>query len=235
MITQYSIAAYGEKAILVQFKAEPSKELLQLLLHIHNSLDHETTFTYNEILIKNVAAADVNLFRKKLDALLKMKATKQEAIFKKHYIPVCYDSCFGIDLRESSKILKLSEQEIIKMHQSQEYLVYFLGFLPGFPYLLGLDEHLHIVRKGNPDLVIPKGSIAIGGTQTGVYTQQSPGGWYVLGNTPVPFFDIDKSQPNLVNPGDVLCFYEISRRAHKKLSKEIESGNYTHKFEVQYG
>ena len=108
-----------------------------------------------------------------------------------------------------------------------------MGFLPGFLYLGGLDKKLHIPRKDNPKLNILKGSVAIGGQQTGVYPSNSPGGWYVIGNSPINFFDINKSKICFAKPGDELSFYTITKEEHENISKNLSS--FKLESEVIYG
>ena len=108
------------------------------------------------------------------------------------------------------------------MHSKAIYSVYLIGFLPGFMYLGGLDYTLHIPRKKEPRIRVPKGSVAIGGEQTGIYPQQSPGGWNILGNTPINLFDKSKDIPCFAKPGDKVKFFQISEDEYKLIEKEVE-------------
>lgn len=118
-------------------------------------------------------------------------------------IPVCYDAAFGID----QKIFNIKEDELIKRHTAPLYRVYMLGFLPGFPYLGGLDETLYQPRQETPRRKVERGSVGIGGTQTGVYPIDAPGGWNIIGKTPIHM--IEEGKP-VVEPGDYIKFYSIS-------------------------
>ena len=135
-------------------------------------------------------------------------------------VPVCYDVELGIDLEEISHTLKLSIQEIIDLHSQAIYTVYFIGFLPGFLYLGGLDNRLEIKRKSNPRLHVDKGSVAIGGSQTGVYPQDSAGGWNIIGKTPLSFFNLDHNNPCFAKPGDKIQFVPISLEEFKCLANQ---------------
>ena len=104
-------------------------------------------------------------------------------------IPVCYGGDFGPDLPFVAEHAGLSEEEVIALHAGREYRIYMLGFLPGFPYLGGLDERLFTPRLGTPRTVIPAGAVGIGGEQTGIYPIASPGGWQLIGRTPLKLFD----------------------------------------------
>lgn len=124
-------------------------------------------------------------------------------------IPVCYEADFGIDLAEVSSHAGLSVQAVIERHAAQVYRVYFLGFTPGFAYLGGLDPTLAMARKPTPRARVPAGSVGIAGAQTGVYSQATPGGWQIVGRTPLTLFDPSRSPPSLLAPGDRVRFTAI--------------------------
>lgn len=125
-------------------------------------------------------------------------------------IPVCYGGDFGPDIKDVAKYNDLSVEEVIRIHTSRKYIVYMIGFAPGFPYLGGMDKRISAPRKVAPRLKIPKGSVGIAGMQTGVYPIETPGGWQIIGNTPINLFDINKSEKTLLKCGDVVKFKEIS-------------------------
>jgi inhibitor of KinA len=125
-------------------------------------------------------------------------------------IPVCYDSNFGLDLLEMSAVNQLAIEEIINLHTSIVYDVVFIGFAPGFPFLTGLDERLHHPRKSSPRLKVPQGSVGIAGKQTGIYPLESPGGWQIIGRSPVKLFSIANNRPTLLQTGDQVKFYPIT-------------------------
>jgi inhibitor of KinA len=129
---------------------------------------------------------------------------------KHHVVPVCYDLRCGLDLPELSKTLKLSVSEIIDYHINNEYTVYLIGFTPGFPYLGTLPAQLECKRKNIPRKKVPQGSVALAGKQTGIYPFETPGGWQIVGRTPVQLFSVDRVQPSLFMPGDTVKFEPIS-------------------------
>ena len=141
-------------------------------------------------------------------------------------IPVCYESAFAPDLEKVAKLNRLTVKEVINLHTEGLYKVYFLGFLPGFPYLGGLNEKLYTPRKSTPRKFIEKGSVAIGGKQTGIYTLDSPGGWNIIGKSPLDFFSCEVSIQCLLKPGDFVRFMSVSAKKFKKVKTEIEAGNY---------
>jgi inhibitor of KinA len=132
-------------------------------------------------------------------------------------LPVCYDKSFGPDLDFVASYSKISIDEVIKFHSSADYLVYFLGFSPGFPYLGELPKQLRTPRLPTPRLTVPAGSVAIGGTQTGVYPVASPGGWRIIGRTPAALFQPTNDPPTLLQIHDVVRFKPIVREEFEQL------------------
>ena len=126
-------------------------------------------------------------------------------------IPVCYDSEFGFDQERVAEHTKLSEREIVDLHSTAEYRVACIGFVPGFTFLAGLPKNLATPRRDVPRKEIPPGSIGIGGAQTGIYPLRSPGGWNLIGRTPLKLFDPSKNPPTLLHPGDRVRFRAITR------------------------
>jgi inhibitor of KinA len=125
-------------------------------------------------------------------------------------IPVCYDVSLGIDLAEMSKQKGLKIEQIIYLHTSKLYDVYMIGFLPGFAYMGIVDDKISTPRLGKPRTNVPAGSVGIAGNQTGIYPLDSPGGWNIIGQTPLRMFNLNKEEPCLLKPGDKVKFTAIS-------------------------
>lgn len=121
-------------------------------------------------------------------------------------IPVVYGTAAGPDLGEVARHAGLSEKQVVALHSSIDYVVWFLGFQPGFPYLGGLPEQLATPRRAEPRLQVPAGSVGIGGAQTGIYPLATPGGWQLIGHTALPLFDPHRDEPVLLRPGDTVRF-----------------------------
>ena len=128
-------------------------------------------------------------------------------------IPVCYGGEFGPDLSFVAECTKLTPEDVIARHSNSDYRVAMLGFAPGFPYLLGLDSALQIPRRANPRTRVPAGSVAIGGAQTGIYPRELPGGWHLIGRTPLNLFDVTRDPPALLAPGMLVRFRAIDPAA----------------------
>ena len=127
-------------------------------------------------------------------------------------ILVEYGGTAGPDLDEVARHVQLSAAEVVRLHSGGEYSVLFLGFLPGFAYLGGLDKRLAMPRRAQPRLAVPAGSVGIGGEQTGIYPSASPGGWRLIGRTASRLFDPSLSPPSLLLPGDTVKFVDVGER-----------------------
>ncbi|HEV2966356.1 MAG TPA: 5-oxoprolinase subunit PxpB, partial [Chthoniobacterales bacterium] len=134
-------------------------------------------------------------------------------------IPVCYASEFAFDLDDVARRTDLEPNEVIALHSSTEYRVHCVGFTPGFPFLGGLPPKLAAPRRETPRTEIPAGSVGIGGKQTGIYPVKSPGGWNIIGRTPLRLFDPQRNPPVLVRAGDGVRFRPISREEFDQLAK----------------
>lgn len=136
-------------------------------------------------------------------------------------IPVCYEGKeFAPDLERVCAKTKLAEDDVVKIHSSTNYLIYMMGFLPGFPYLGGMDERLETPRLETPRTKIPAGSVAIGGKQTGLYPMESPGGWNIIGRTPLKVFDIERDPVFLYKAGDKIRFEPISKEDFERFDEK---------------
>ena len=127
-------------------------------------------------------------------------------------IPVCYDPEFALDLPAVADAHDLNSDDVVRLHSNATYVVQMIGFSPGFPYLAGLPSQLHTPRRASPRMHVPAGSVAIGGEQTGIYSCKSPGGWNVIGRTPVQLFDPQRDPPCLLRTGDVIRFVPVDRK-----------------------
>ena len=142
-------------------------------------------------------------------------------------VPVCYDDKFSSDIKEYSKKVSLSKDEIIRLHSSKIYYLHMYGFLPGFMYLGGVDSKLQIPRKTIPNRRVLKGSVAVGGSQTGIYPSDSPGGWYVIGNTPINLFDASNlNQPVAIPDSNYVKFTPVSIEEYKLIKDEVKKSEY---------
>lgn len=156
-----------------------------------------------------------------------------EGAMKTYYLPVCYDVSFGQDIERLASEKELSVEEVVELHSSVSYFIYMLGFTPGFPYLGGLDERLHTPRLETPRAKVEAGSVGIADAQTGVYSIDSPGGWNIIGKTPVPLFNAANDEPALLPPGHLLRFEPVGYREYAEIEKSVDRGEYSIRVEEE--
>ena len=145
---------------------------------------------------------------------------------KKWLIPVCYEGEFAPDINEVSKATNTTIDEIVRQHTLLELEVFMMGFLPGFPYIGLLPEIFDLPRRIEPRVYIPPRSISVAARQTTIYTINSPGGWHLIGRTPVDFYDADRAEPILVCAGDRIKFKSIPSSEFTEVEADIKAGNF---------
>ncbi len=226
--------AFGERTILIEWPALIDKNILAEILKLKDGIvqlkgDQIQDFIvgYNSLsIIFNEFIEDFTKQISEIQLIDSKIINPSISKLKIWNIPVCYDEEFGIDLEELSIKLQLSKDEIISLHSQSIYTVFFIGFLPGFMYLGGLNQKLHISRKENPRLKVPKGSVGIGGSQTGVYPSESAGGWNLIGRSPVSFFNVNLAKPCFAQAGDKIQFLPISKDEFYDINKKVKSNTY---------
>ncbi len=224
---------FGKSSILVEWPNEVKEEILtdiirfKAILKTELNTDFELVPAYNSLaIIDNTKSVNLSKLESKLFSLY----TKQTSI-EKHKrtlwkLPVCYDSEFGIDLEEVAQNLKITTSDLIKMHTSHQYTVYGIGFLPGFMYLGGLPKKMETKRRSTPRLNVEKGAVGLAGEQTGIYPQESSGGWNIIGNCPIPMFNVKSKEPCFVSVGDKIKFEPITRAEYELHKIQGEVGIY---------
>ena len=224
---QLTYKLFGSSAILVEWPANISQEIIQDIISFERQVKEiesilDTIIAYNSLLIRYKNPIIDNEI---MISQLKKIYTASSYLIKQDqflwHIPVCYDASFGIDLEEIACKKKCSVAEIIRLHTEVDYLVYFIGFQPGFLYLGGLDQNLHVPRKSNPRVRVDKGSVGIGGSQTGIYPQNSSGGWNIIGKSPLNFFNMKASNPCFAKPGDRIQFVSVDLHTFYQIEKEV--------------
>lgn len=141
-------------------------------------------------------------------------------------IPVQYGGTYGPDIEEVAKHNRITVEQVIEKHTSKPYLIYMLGFMPGFPYLGGLDEQLHTPRRNQPRLKIHAGSVGIANNQTGLYPSDSPGGWQIIGRTPLKVFSSEREPMSMYEAGEWIQFYAIDEQKFIQIERDISDGNF---------
>lgn len=230
----FIFSPYGRWAVLISCSDEISEALLERLLVIKRMIKKEKQqviteiiLTYNSLLVKYknpFTNIDKEIEDLKYLILSDRPPGKLKSVL--FHIPVCYDRKFGIDTEMLASSNNLDFQSVQKLHADALYLVYFIGFLPGFPYLEGLSEKLFCPRRDKPRHRITPGSVGIGGHHTGIYPIASPGGWQIIGHCPIRIFDAHKNMPCLFNPGDRIKFYPVSLKEHSEIVKAVETSSF---------
>ena len=234
MQNNIKILTAGDSSILVEFGKVISPEInrkitatvqLMKMQHIEGVVDIIPAFC--SLLINyDPRVISYEEITERMQHLLKMDAKMDEGKKKIYEIPVCYGGEYGPDIANIAEHAVLTEEEVIKIHSSRDYLIYMLGFLPGFCYLGGLDERIHTPRLANPRIKISAGSVGIGGSQTGIYPLDSPGGWQLMGMTPVKTYDPDREVPILLEAGDYIRFIPIDEEEYNRIKELVERGEY---------
>ena len=209
----------GDDSILVKFGEEIDSKINSKVLSLSSYLSNnkipdikDFTVGYSTVLIfYDSLNISHYLFLKKIREIVTKKLKKNKIYDQKVVeIPVLYSKEFGLDLDSVSNQTGLIVEEIIRLHTNKEYIVYTMGFTPGFPYLGGLDKKLAVPRLKKPRIKVEKGSVGITGTQTGIYPIESPGGWNIIGRTPIELFNSNSDSPSILKPGDKVKFFEIT-------------------------
>lgn len=214
----YSFSSLGDQAIVIEVATEINEEVHKRIRRISLLLEQQApewmvefipAFTTVSVFY-NPLQADYQTVEAHLRELLLKAPIENEAASRTIEIPVCYGGKFGPDLEFVADHNSLTTQEVVRIHSSGTYSVYMIGFAPGFPFIGGMSEKIAAPRRDSPRLIIPERSVGIAGMQTGVYPIETPGGWQLIGRTPIRLFRPEKNVPSLLRAGDQIIFREIT-------------------------
>lgn len=227
----------GDEALFVEFGDEISPELNRRVRNLKLAIEKqripgiiETVPAYRSLLIY---FEPLQVHPKELrEILFRLSQQPLESELSKPRlieIPTVYGGEYGPDLEFVASHNKLSVNEVIQIHTGTPYLIYMIGFLPGFPYLGGMSAKIAAPRLDTPRTRIPAGSVGIAGTQTGIYPAESPGGWRLIGRTPLKVFDPTREPPALFQAGDYLKFVSVTPEEFARIAEAVARGTYVAK------
>jgi KipI family sensor histidine kinase inhibitor len=218
-----NISNLGDAALYCDFGTEVNKEINRNVINYFNNLRDSNflgitniTPSYNKLVISfDLKLTNFAKLKKQVENLeLKKINNSKKNLIK---IPVCCAEEFALDIKRLQKLLKINEAKIYETFFSKNYYCYMTGFIAGMPFLGDMDKSLFAKRLETPRVKVPKNSIGITEQFCNIYTFESPGGWNIIGKTPVDIFDNKKNtEPNLINPGDTISFYPISKQEYEK-------------------
>ena len=220
-----NISNLGDAALYCDFGTEVNKDINSKVIKLFETIREKNieginnlTPSYNKLIIS--FDLKITNFKKIKEIVenIEIKET-QKLNNKKLEIPVCCDSSFSLDIERLEKKLNLDREQILEVFFNKEFFCYMTGFIAGMPFLGDLEEKMRAQRLETPRVKVPKGSIGLTEQFANIYTFESPGGWNIIGNTPLDVFDITKEkEPNLINPGDKVKFKRISMEEYKDLN-----------------
>lgn len=220
-VEEFRVLPAGDQAVVIEFENQISAETNAKVraadhhLSVVSRLEglFEIVPAYRSLLI--YYDPEVWTFKQLKNELAKIPGHIQKAEMPTPStleVPVVYGGEYGPDLEYVADFNNLTPEQVIEIHYSRTYLIYMLGFVPGFAYLGGMSDKIATPRLKNPRSKIPQGSVGIAGSQTGVYPIESPGGWQLIGRTPLKFYDPEEKDPFLPKPGNYLRFYPITEK-----------------------
>lgn len=224
----------GDSAIVMEFGDTIEKEINARIAAVVENLKNKKIDgildilpTYRSILINyDPVKISYGEMMDILKGLSKADPNKQSDEVRLIEIPTLYGGEYGPDIDFVAENAKMSKEEVIKIHSGTDYLVYMMGFIPGFTYLGGLDERIATPRLKSPRLKIDPGSVGIAGSQTGMYPLESPGGWQLIGRTPLKLFDDTKEPPVFIQAGNYIRYVPIDQKEYDKIKNEVENDTY---------
>ena len=222
-----NISNLGDAALYCDFGNDVSKEINSEVIKYFNTIKENNikgvnnlTPSYNKLIISyDLKITNFKEIKQEIEKL--SQSENRKTISKNLEIPVCCDKSFSLDLERLEKKLNLKREQILENFFNKEFFCYMTGFIAGMPFLGDLDEQMRAQRLETPRVKVPKGSVGMTEQFANIYTFESPGGWNIIGNTPLEVFDSSKEiNPNLINPGDTVKFKQITLKEYENYNEQ---------------
>ena len=222
---------FGTTALLIEWPARIDEAILRDILAMDRMVRAaddvlDTVVAYHSLTVRYASAIDHEAEAARWTSAVESGSVPEPAPSTCWQVPVCYDPGCAPDVRDLARSRGLSIAEVIELHTAPRYLVHFIGFQPGFLYLGGLADRIHIPRRRTPRVRVPAGSVGIGGGQTGIYPHEGPGGWTLIGRTPLRLFDVRRDPPCFAQAGDRVRFRPIDRATFQRIDREVRAGHF---------
>jgi inhibitor of KinA len=226
-----TVVAAGDSALFIEFEERIDVAVNARVIALAEALQTATIAGVRDVVptFRSVAVyfdplrVDYDALRARIDRELRQPSAPATAPRTPIRIPVCYDEELGPDLRDVAAFARAAEADIVRIHTSATYRVFMVGFVAGFAYMGTVDSRIAMPRHATPRVRVPLGSVGIAGVQTGIYPAETPGGWRLIGRTPIKPFDPQRAEPFLLKAGDAVQFYAIDRETFAKIERDGDS------------
>lgn len=225
--------ASGDTALVVEFCDRIDRALSEQVLRLNAKIHAaritgvvETVPTFRSLMVHyDPLRTDAAALTRAIEGLLHRESTfaRKARLWR---VPVCYEGEHAPDMAYVMERTGLTRDKVVALHSGVRYHIYMIGFLPGFPYMGDLPELLRLPRRTDPRVQVPAGSVAIAATMTGIYPLESPGGWHLIGSTPIRLFDLGRVEMVLFAPGDAVLFEPVGSEAFQRIRSAVEGGEY---------
>ena len=236
-----SIQTYGDRALLVNFEQKIDAGVNEAVIALNEwilaeniqGLSYTVPAYCSLTLAYDPGLVEQETLTERISDFSQQLSEQKSSTKRLLRIPVCYEEEFALDKEEVLQLTGLSWEEVLNLHTQTRFRVFMLGFLPGFTYMGKLPEALFCQRRKEPRLRVPKSSVGLAGFQTGIYPSIAPGGWQLIGKTPLEIFDPQRKDPFLFHAGDELNFYPIDVRDFAAIEKEVEMKSFNYERLIQ--
>jgi len=232
-MADFKILKAADSALVIEFGSTIDRKISDRVLALAETIEHaklpgvtEVIATFRSLSINYDSLVTTGNELEQAVRAFVDQSTRASGGKRLWQIPACYEPEFAPDIEEIAIAAKLSVQEVVSLHSDTQYHVYMIGFVPGFPYMGDVPEKLRFPRRSDPRTRVPPGSLAIATSMTAVYPYESPGGWHLIGTTPVRFFDAASARGALLGPGDAVRFNPVAPAEFERIKLAVQRNDY---------